>query len=385
MKKIFFYLIILVIFTNCKEPFTVPVSSPSSGYLVVEGFINSGESPTTITLSRTTKLYDSVINIYENFARVTIESESNASFPLNENTDGVYVSSQLNLNSSEKYRLHILTSDGKEYASSFSPVKSTPDIDSVSWLRENGGVQLYINTHDAQNNTKYYQWKYEETWEFHSPIPNNLKYRYNAAGDIIGVEYKNLFGTVDTSILYCWKTVNSSSITLGSSEKLSQDLIYLPFIYIGPAAEKLSVLYSVNLRQYAVSKEAYLFYQKMKKNTEQLGSIFDAQPSDIKGNIQSISNPAEIVVGFVEVTQEKEKRVFINNSQLPNWGYRVACYQQEFQNDEKWLRENGTQGLMPAYALAPDPFGGIKTFLASENKCIDCTLRGTNVKPLFWP
>jgi len=36
------------------------------------------------------------------------------------------------------------------------------------WQRENDGLRLYANARDPQNDTKYYQWKYEETWEIHS-------------------------------------------------------------------------------------------------------------------------------------------------------------------------------------------------------------------------
>ena len=107
--------------------------------------------------------------IYEHNAEVNIEGENHETFPLYENGNGVYVSSAaLNLNSNEKYRLQIKTRDGKEYVSDFATVKNTPAIDSISWQRENGGLKIYVNTHDPQNNTKYYQWKYEETWEIHS-------------------------------------------------------------------------------------------------------------------------------------------------------------------------------------------------------------------------
>lgn len=385
MKIIFCSFILLMIGIGCRETYNAPIASPPTGYLVVEGFINSGQGPTSITLTRTTKLYDSVDIIYEHNALLTIEGENNESFPLRESGTGTYLSSTLNLNSSEKYRLRIITTDGKEYISDFASVKSTPDIDSVSWKREGGGVQFYINTHDAQNSTKYYQWKYDETWEFHSAYFNSLKYSYDPVTQVrTGVEYKvPPYGEIDTTIYKCWKTINSSNIILGSTEKLSQDLIYLPLIYIEPASEKLSVLYSINLRQYALSHEAYLFYQKIQKNTEQLGSVFDPQPSELQGNIHCTSNPGEIVVGFVEVSQEKQQRIFISKSQVPDWNYRPPCNFIIIDNNQDSIYKYAA-GLVPGIPEKATPFG-ITNFYAAEEQCIDCTLRGTNTRPAFWP
>ncbi|MEP7317151.1 MAG: DUF4249 domain-containing protein [Panacibacter sp.] len=386
MKALFFFFILLLTGIGCKEVYNAPLYSPPTGFLVVEGFINSGQGATVITLTRTTKLYDSVDIIYEHNALVTVEGENNESFPLYESTNGTYLSASLSLNSAEKYRLHIKTIDGKEYASDFSTVKSTPDIDSISWQRESGGVQTYINAHDAANSTKYYQWKYEETWEFHSTYLSSLNYIYDPVkGNITGVEYKfpNTHD-VDTTIYKCWKTVNSSSIIIGSTEKLSQDIIYLPLIYVEPQSQKMSVLYSVNLRQYALSHEAYLFYQKIKKNTEQLGSVFDPQPSDLQGNIHCITNPTEIVVGFVEVTQEKQKRIFIKNSELPDWNYNAGCLSVEVDNNEDSILKYAS-GLLPTIPSKLSPRNEILSFYVSYQNCIDCTVKGTNVRPLFWP
>src|SRR4030095_7378655 len=95
------------------------------------------------------------------------------------NAKGEYSIAQLILNSNKKYRLYIRTRDGKEYISDFTAIKHTPPIDSISWQRENGGVRLYVHSHDAQNGTKYYQWKYEETWEFHSDYYSSIKYQRN--------------------------------------------------------------------------------------------------------------------------------------------------------------------------------------------------------------
>jgi hypothetical protein len=86
--------------------------------------------------------------------------------------------------------LRIKTTNGKEYASDFTSVKYTPSIDSITWQREDGGLRLYANAHDPQNATKYYQWKYEETWEFHSAFFSSLKYLRDNSGKVINLAYK---------------------------------------------------------------------------------------------------------------------------------------------------------------------------------------------------
>src|SRR5262249_13258380 len=145
----------------------------------------------------------------------------------------------------------------------------------------------------------------------------------------IAVAYKYPDHHEDTTIYKCWSTLASSSIILGSTEKLTTNVVFLPVQYIEPHSEKLSVLYSLNLRQYAISHDEYLFLQKMKKNTEQLGTIFDPQPSQISGNVHCLTDPGETVIGYVEVAQEQVKRIFIANSQVPNWNYDPGCVVRE--------------------------------------------------------
>lgn len=384
MKLLYCIIFLLAISTSCKEAYDAPVNSPPTGYLVVEGFINNGTGPTRINLTRTTMLYDSVNIVYERNAQVTVEGDNNETYSLNEKYAGVYEVPQLYLNSATKYRVHIITSNGSEYASAYTAVSTTPEIDSISWERENDGVQLYINTHDPLNNTKYYQWKYEETWEIRSPYLSSLKYTYDSiTGQPAGIEYLNPGHSVDTTTYKCWKTVNSTSILLGTTEKLSENRIYLPLLYIEPGSEKLSVLYSINVRQYALSQQAFQFMQKIKKNTEQLGSVFDPQPSELKGNIECLTNKGEIVIGFVEVTQEKQQRIFISNSEVPGWGYNSGCRLVLIDNHPDSILKYGVS-LIP---VTPATFQGlvIKDFYAAEERCLDCTLRGTNKKPAFWP
>ena len=74
-------LLLLLANVGCKEPYNAPINVPSAGYLVVDGYINN-DGPTTITLTRSTRLYDSVDLIYESNADVRVEGEHNESYPL---------------------------------------------------------------------------------------------------------------------------------------------------------------------------------------------------------------------------------------------------------------------------------------------------------------
>ena len=382
IKLLGIFILIIAISDGCKNEFRPSVQSPATGYLVVEGFINSA-GPTSISLTRTTKLYDTVRDVNEHNAIVSIEGQNNESFPLYESGNGTYISNALNLNSNEKYRLKIKTQDGKDYASDYTSYKTTPDIDSLSWTRDNTGVKIYINTHDDQTQPGYYYWKYEETWEFHSRYQSSLVWVYIGNNPIpVGVAYKYPDQSVDTSIYKCWKTINSSNINIGSSEKLSKDIIYSQIISIEPESEKLSVLYSLNVRQYALSNDAYYYLQKLKKNTEEIGSIFAAQPSELTGNIHCLTNPSEIAIGYVEVSQEKDKRLYIKNSELPNWNYQALCQTIIVNNNADDIKNSGA-------GLPTVPFqvglGIVSFYVSPDPNCVDCTLIGSNARPAFWP
>jgi len=379
MKTTFYLFAFLITAGGCKQVYEPKISSPSLGYLVVEGFINSGTGVSTVRLSRTVKLVDTVLVIYEHNARVSIENNNNESFLLPEGVNGNYTSAVLSLNPTLQYRVRIITQNGNEYLSDFAAVRYTLAIDSISWRVENGGVQLYVKTHDDQNSTKYYRWTYSETWEFHSPFLKTMSYIIDPTSHLaVGIVGP---GAADTTIYKCWRTQNSTNILLGSSEKLSTDKIFLPIRYVDPQSDELSVLYYIQLRQYSLTQDAYLFYQKLKKNTEQVGTLFDPQPSELEGNIHCINDPAELAIGFIEVSQEQQKELFIHHDDLPiTWLPHIPCLELELENHPPL-----DQSVIPTRLGKLGPFNSIATYYAADPICVDCTLRGTNVKPSFWP
>ena len=381
----------------CKKPYAPTVITTSSSLLVVEGMINTGADSTIIHLSHTISLSAPAGTIPppELNATVAVESDANATYSLTDAGNGYYVSAGLNLSATNKYRLKITTSDNKIYESDFVPVKNSPPIDSVSFRAQNTGVQVNVSTHDPSNSTRYYRYDYQETWIIHSDYSSEVMVEKTT--DIYG-------NTTDTIVLRdqahkiysCWTSDASSGIVLASTDKLSKDVLTnSPVTFIDSHSEKIGVSYSILLKQYALTKDAFEYYQQLSKNTEKLGGIFDPQPSSLTGNIHSTTNPAEQVIGYITAGSIAQKRFYINYSELPSNSQYITskpfdnCKLDTFLFFNPVTKQNEVDlNIYKGDAIPVLPFGlpgqPPKGYSASGGICVDCTLRGTNVRPAFW-
>jgi hypothetical protein len=383
MKKLVNLLVLLILAAGCRKPYNPPAVRSTAGYLVVEGVVSSGADSTIIKLNHTVNIASKVTANPVLHAQVSVESDQGASYPLTETSNGNYVSPGLNLDNTRTYRLSIKTPDNKQYQSDLAPVVVTPPIDSIGFnivTLPVPGIQIYVDTHDPSNTAKYFRWGYDEAWAFQA------KY----------ISYWITNGTTlvprltDQNITLCYTNDISSNVVIASSAKLQQDSLYQsPILFIPSTSEKIANEYSILLRQYALTADAYNFWVSLKKNTEQLGSIFDAQPTQLEGNIHCITNPAEPVIGYVSVCKISSKRVFIPRSLLPAWTptYPYSCeldtdktYTSEWYND---LVNNPKSPLIPT-GPPPPALGYPAAFAYSTRVCVDCTIRGTKTAPSFW-
>lgn len=379
-RSAYFVISLVILFAiTCKEKYDLPKTLTDKNYLVVEGFIDGGVDSTFIRLSRSVNPEDTARIKNETNANVFIEGKNGETFSLSEVTPGIYGGGPFPLNHSQQYRLNISTNGGKSYLSDYVDIKTTPVIDSISWVREPNGVQIYANTHDSQNDTWYYAWNYHETWEFYSAFYSNWVYTGSSNPDSLMIRRTN-----GDSLYRCWQSYISSSIIVGSSAKLSEDIIHLfPLTFIPEDSWKIQRRYSILVKQRALSKGAYDYLENMKKNSEQLGSIFDPQPSTTTGNIHSVSDPKEIVLGYIYSSSTVEKRIFIERSQVPDWKYRFTCEELSIRNDPDSLAD-----AFAGYGNIPTTEEGSGIFIArykgANSYCVDCRFRGIATRPDFW-
>jgi len=373
MKRLLTILIIGLIVVQCKKPYNPPVAEVDQSVLVVEGTIAVGKNVENIfILSKLKTLQDKSLRIPENNAKVTIESSTGNSWNVIESGNGIY-KSVLNIPETGNYKLVIQTAAGKKYESSSEAVINTPAIDSVTW-KQNIDLQLYVHTHDPSNNTRYYKWDFIETFERHSWFESLLDF----------VDGKVVNRPLGDQIHSCWTNDTSKSILINNTTSFDQDVIsYQPIQYIQHPSDKLSVRYSILVRQLGISKEAYNFWNILKKNTELTGTLFDPQPSKMPSNITCINDNSKVVVGYISVGKVTEKRIFIMNSAMNLWPYQNKADSCSSISDLPakmidFLKQN------PSYAPAYFETLSGKLVIATKD-CVDCRIKkGTNIKPSFW-
>jgi hypothetical protein len=364
-------ILLVLLIASCRKPFNTAPPDEAGTMLVVEGGLAVGDSADNkILLSRLQPLEDTVISRPETGATITIVSNTGGSWKISEVTPGEYRALQ-SIPASYDHKLRIVTKSGKRYETPFLKTINTPEIDSVTRI-EDVDVDLYVHAHDAANATPYYRWDYTETWEYKS-------------------WYESIVEFVDGQLRYrtdqvysCWRTKESDKIIINNTLALTENRIsYQPLLTIVRPDERLSQRYSILVRQYGVSKEAYEYWNILRKNTELTGSLFDPQPSQLPGNITCLDDPEEIVIGYISAGKQVSKRIFIRNADLARTWVKEdqSLYCAGFKGtipemvDE--LKKDTSLG--PAYYITG---GGLAI---AKKLCVDCRRNGgTNIKPSFW-
>ncbi|MBE9462208.1 DUF4249 domain-containing protein [Dyadobacter subterraneus] len=369
-QKLFFILLVVFFIHGCIKQFSPPGIDTLEQNLVVDGFLNTGADTSIIQLSRTQNLSQTEEPVKETGAALSVEDESGTTFSFKETGAGKYILPPYGFDQGKKYRLRIKTAAGKEYLSEYVAVIKTPAIDSVSYKIEpvRNAVVFYANTHDPKNQTHFYRWSFEETWEYHATYASALEV---IAGKVVLRE---------KDINKCWQTFKSRNILLGSTIKQSSDIISeVPINIVPISTNKLYIKYSILLKQYALSSEAFEYWTTLAKTTELTGGLFDPTPFLLTGNIKSTINPSELVFGYFSAGTEEKKRILIT----PGLGSFPRCAKTdtipiECRSLDELCALRTEQLLLTYHGKRSD------SVTVASAECTDCRLRGgTTLKPAF--
>jgi len=348
--KSFWILCLCFILCGCVTDYKPPYIDEITDILVVEGIITDDES--TITLSQSVSLLDGkyYAPIYIDTANVYIECDNGMRWQAEPyNINGRYTIKTGKLNLERKYRLKI-EFDRHEYRSDFSYPINTPEIDSVFWRKSGKGqpVNIYVATHSAEDEVLFYRWSYREDWE-------------------IWPEYYPAPGFPQQ----CWSSANSRDILIGSAEKTEFGQLTDKIFEALPSDKRWSVLYRIAVKQNAISKRAHDYFTNIKKNSQNMGSIFAPTPSELRGNIICTTDPKRPVIGYIDISSTTQKTKYISRFDYLYERNNLDC---SVYTAQQLIEKYGTIPI--AYVkIGPDDY----ILLV----CVLC--EGTAPKPDDWP
>jgi hypothetical protein len=359
-------LFLAVTAVSCISQFTPEIVSQNY-YLTVNGLVTDENRCYTVILGISRPLDETSDAKPATKAAVSVRDDLGNSYSFKEKKPGKYVSDSTIFTgqAGRSYTLKI-SYNGNQYASSLCRLRTAPAIDSLSYelydreINASGekeqAIRVALSAVDKETQCHYFRWAFEETWEMHLPF-NYLPYEKRV----------------------CWKTELSHNILIANTEALSEDRITdLTLTTFNNSTDRGQFRYSMLVKQYAVSREEYEFWDKVKTMSENTGGLYDVTPLPVTGNIQCTNDPEQIVLGFFSVSGVSHKRLFIQNPLVVPDIYREDCI-------EDSIRPNNSLPGLGTLIFILNVYEDPPLWEITSNKsCTDCANFGSNVKPSYW-
>ncbi len=373
-------LILVLIMDSCVKKYEPNLDGKDSQKIVVSGQLTDQEGMQSVRISVTSKL-DFPKEIPLSNCTVNLKASDGHTWNYAEVEDGLY---QLWLSNNEldlnlNYHIEVLTPDKQLIVSADERFYDCPEVGDLHFERAekyneltlniNTGLQFYIDFKGSLTDSRYYYFEVIETSEFHTQRP--IEWWYD------GVVHHEV--PADYSKSLCWNTQRINDVFVLSTDNLSSNEYKMfSMNFTSNQSQRLQHLYSLLVKQYGVSKEAYVYWKQMRINMHQSGGLYNNQPIAAKGNMKNVDNPEADVLGYFMLGKVKERRFFIPPQPIEiidNTCGKPAKLRFGLRDIDPIQ--------YPAY-LDGDQNRYFNSLL--DKGCVDCTSDGgTTTKPSYWP
>jgi hypothetical protein len=331
LKYTIVYIILTCCFTSCLTPIEDFKQTISKSFLTIEASLTDQPENNKVRIYRSSNLLISSFEKPVEFipiskAKVYFTDEKGMNEELRElpNLLGTYQTSpQFIGRIGGTYILNIETIDGQKYQSLPETIKAVPEIESLITRFEindnyskkeplRAGFNVYIDFQDANSNDDYYYWY----WKHYEKI--------DICEICIGAPYDFRLNTCRRSSsekIYnykcdgnCWSINFSTDLNIFSDALLNgqritgKQILRIPYDGNSP--------YYLQFEQRAITKNAFSYYQSLKNQTQNNGTLFDI-PAETKFsfNIKSTTNPSEKILGIFDVYSFRKIITYIDRNQ----------------------------------------------------------------------
>lgn len=377
-----------VLFYSCTETYPL-ITNRYEQAIIVEATITNELKNQEVKITKTAKFEDEEY-LPETGAEVFVTDDAGTKYDFNENS-GKYISAiAFQIVSGRKYQLHINTKDGKSFESSPETLTTVNPMQSVKAAVEEkdnlNGVSIRVSSFDAANSSTYYRYEYEETYKVVAPKWRPTK----AVWDINGFTVY-LPNSPDTKT--CYGSKKNIGILLATTNNLTEDRVDFLARFISDQDYIITTRYSIQVRQYIESLNAYNYYNTLKKMSGSGSILSPNQPGFLLGNLRSTKDQGDKISGYFDVCSVSTERIYFNYADLfpgkPAPPYYTDCKEFCYSSDEAFVPDPCTHSGGYGDDLAAERIkyfsgaGGSFVFWV-EHPCGDCTTIASNIKPAFW-
>lgn len=386
-QQLFLLFLTALLMHGCIEPYEFEAESYEN-VLVLQANLTDELKRQEVLLS-TSFMIGEEAPVPQTGADVRITDDSGNEYLFEEVTPGRYESAEeFAAKHGRSYRLIVTTPEG-QYVSDDTRLQESTGIDNLYASRTThhgiDGVALQIDNYNPADAARYYRYKFEETYKIIS--------RFSHAYDLV---YENGFIEVPKTKeeTTCYNTVASNDIILASTTSLQENNLEGFLVrFIDSRNPISSRSYSILVKQYALSPEAFAYYETLKRLSGSDNIFSQNQPGFVTGNIHNVYDPEEKVVGMFNVSSVSSRRLYFDYSDF----YGPEDTRPYFTDDCDIGNPDITPPPVAENLIALLELGRVKylgkTMPANEDEgpyrvvnaeCVDCTLLGTNEVPDFW-
>lgn len=404
-------LLLLVLFSSCVESVELE-EQESPSLLVIEASLTDELKTQNVRLTRSFSFETDSVPA-ETRAQVTVETDLGETYVFQHSGEGTYLSNrEFAVQPERSYVLVVATPDGTIYRSTPEKLAGTASITDLYAVREpnqNGtdGVFIYLDGTPESEGANYYRYEYEETYKIVAPdwtTRDFLLTDYDPCPSPI--EYNLEIVPRMEEQQTCYATVPSTRVLQNDVTTLAQpEVLQYPVRFLGATDFMIRNRYSILVRQYVHSAEAYSYFQSLNDFSASESVFNSVQPGFLTGNIEAVNEDQAPVIGFFEVASVVEERLFFSfedifpDLEMPPYitncvptsspeAHASFCFPPAGGNpcpesivelvnkgEISYISPNDTQPLLGA---CPGPF------IYVRRECGDCTVLGSNVVPEFW-
>lgn len=366
---------------SCIKLYDPQIDSNAKNKYVVSGRITNTEGWQEVDVSLSSPI-ESPSYVPVSGCRVNILDDKGNIFLMEEYNPGQYLVwiGQEYLKPGISYKVMVVAPGREILVSGFDKMPAGPSIDSVYYSVNviptpdpdvnHRVMQFYVDLNAIGNYSQYYKWDVVETWEYHAAHP--LEYFYDGT-------FHEVYPP-DYSKNKCWSTNLVKNVFTVSTKSLSQNTYkQYPLHYVDGHTSRLGILYSILVRQLALTEEAYNYWEQLRINSNEQGGLYEKQPLAIKGNIQNATNPDNEVLGYFYATSESTRRYFYHDIEGIPLDFSNSC-------SEDVLGRFGWREFKPDDYPVYYYYNAVGALKILGRECVDCRLMGgTTEKPDFWP